>query len=93
MQFTFIIHDWPFRKYNNQVVIIISNEGKKSLILDQQGDYNTIETTKLKEVTREYVEKMVIKNQLFREICSDEGLIEVKYQDSIGYLSYISSYM
>ena len=93
MQFTFITQEWPFRKLNNQVVIVISGTEEKSVILDKHGDYSTVQNVKLKEADREFVEKNIDNNQLFREICTDEQLIEVRYQDSAAYLSYVSKHM
>ena len=93
MQFTFITEEWPFRKLNNQVVIVMSGNTDRSVILDKYGDYSTVENVKLKEADREFVEKNIDNNQLFREVCSDEELIEVRYQDSAAYLSYVSKHM
>jgi polynucleotide 5'-kinase involved in rRNA processing len=93
MQFTFITEEWPFRKLNNQVVIVMSGNNEKSVILDRYGDYSTVPNVKLNEAEREFVEKNIDRNELFREICSEEELIEVRYQDSASYLSYVTKHM
>ena len=93
MKFTFIINEWPFRKLNNKVVIVISGRTEKSLILDSHGDYETVPTVKLKEADKEFVTKNILDNSLLRELCVDENLIEVRHEESNIFLTYASKHM
>ena len=88
MFYTFLKKSWPMAKYQNKPVIIITKEDDNSFIIDEHGDYLTVETSLLKDITKDEVMKKVNSSSLFKDICYEEGVIDMK-EESDSYTDYI----